>query len=245
MPQVSPDHLHHMDTSSATKVELSPLRNIIRVDRCRGCEACVDVCSFDAIRMELNDAGGQVARIEPALCRGCKLCSGVCPTHAAVSVAYDEPWWQSQLAAVGSWRDTESPVKDSLVVLACQRRTGSIAETYTQNGRRVQIVRLRCVGELVAGQILSVLGAGASKVLVAGCSSDRCRFDEGSTLADDQIRLAKASLNEFGLDPDRIEASWSSGRAFDRLELLLGTARSGSRTVGVGSDTPRNGGRHG
>ncbi len=44
---------------------------------CTGCEACVEVCPFQAIRMEEG-----VAVVDPDLCRNCRICIRVCPEGA-------------------------------------------------------------------------------------------------------------------------------------------------------------------
>jgi ferredoxin len=43
---------------------------------CNNCEACVDVCYFNARKMDLNEL-----LVENELCYGCGLCAGVCPEN--------------------------------------------------------------------------------------------------------------------------------------------------------------------
>ena len=66
------------------------------------------------------------------------------------------------------------------------------------------------------------LRARAPGVLVAGCRADRCRFCEGSRIADEQARLAREVLEQIGEDPDRIQADWSG--------LDKGATRTGPTT---------------
>ena len=49
-----------------------------------GCNACVDICSAEAIA---SDKSRQQVRVEPALCVGCGACTTVCPT-GAMTYAY-------------------------------------------------------------------------------------------------------------------------------------------------------------
>jgi coenzyme F420-reducing hydrogenase delta subunit len=53
---------------------------------------------------------------------------------------------------------------------------------------------------------------------VAGCRADRCRFCDGSRIADEQTRLAREVLVQIGQDPERIQSDWSENRAHDRLD---------------------------
>lgn len=45
-----------------------------------GCNACVDVCSADAIRSDIKGTGSII--VEPYLCVGCGACTTVCPSGA-------------------------------------------------------------------------------------------------------------------------------------------------------------------
>ena len=50
---------------------------------CRGCERCVEVCSFQAIRMVKDNGGFQHAEIDEFVCKGCGMCATVCICGAA------------------------------------------------------------------------------------------------------------------------------------------------------------------
>ena len=45
-----------------------------------GCNACIEVCSAQAISSEATTTGG--IRVEPHLCVGCGACTTVCPSGA-------------------------------------------------------------------------------------------------------------------------------------------------------------------
>ncbi len=51
-----------------------------------GCNACIEVCSAEAIRSDVKASGGIV--VEPHLCVGCGACSTVCPSGA---ISYATP----------------------------------------------------------------------------------------------------------------------------------------------------------
>jgi heterodisulfide reductase subunit A len=51
---------------------------IVEEDLCVGCNICVEVCSFDAIK---KDEMG-IAQIDEDLCKGCGKCCASCPEHA-------------------------------------------------------------------------------------------------------------------------------------------------------------------
>ena len=52
---------------------------VVNEEECIGCQACLDRCIFDAIRMEGDEPKAQ---IDPEKCVGCGLCTITCPTEA-------------------------------------------------------------------------------------------------------------------------------------------------------------------
>lgn len=58
---------------------------------CTGCGACYNVCPKDAIRMEPNEEGFLVPRIQKALCVNCGLCEKTCPVLNPVYKNTEQP----------------------------------------------------------------------------------------------------------------------------------------------------------
>ena len=57
----------------------SPFAAALRKEECTGCEACIDRCQMEALRME-----GGTAELDPDRCIGCGLCISSCPSGALV-----------------------------------------------------------------------------------------------------------------------------------------------------------------
>lgn len=47
--------------------------------KCAGCSACMEACSFDAIRMIADDEGFYYPVVDKKLCKNCAICEKVCP----------------------------------------------------------------------------------------------------------------------------------------------------------------------
>ncbi len=201
-------------------VELLPVRAFVHEECCRGCAACEEVCSFGAIKVRQDGAVQDRARIEPALCRGCNLCSAVCPTGAARPTSLSPEWRGRRLADTFRANGEAVPGHEveTFVVLACQRRAGALEASLDRAGRHVEVIRFRCVGQVDAGMLLEILQRGGRRVLVAGCSGERCRFRRGAELAGFEVGRARRALALLGLDEVRIATDWSPSRAHDRLE---------------------------
>ena len=87
-----------------------------------------------------------------------------------------------------------------------------------QQGVHIEVIRFRCVGQIDAGMLLDLKRLGARGVLVAGCSSERCRFDTGAQLAAEQTDRARSMIELLGGDAGCLKSDWSRDRASDRLE---------------------------
>lgn len=211
----APRLLAEIGPEEGRAVELLPFR--IRIDEalCRTCGKCVDVCPFGAVHLPAAGAEGPVI-LEPALCRGCNLCTGVCPTGAAAAGALSTAWWRGKLEDLfpGSNGDGRP-----YVVLACQRRAGALEGVLEGRGVGVEVLRLRCVGQVQAGMLLELHRRGARRILVAGCLADRCRFGEGARLAAEEVRRAAGLLAALGRAAGTLTADWSANRAEDPLDV--------------------------
>jgi coenzyme F420-reducing hydrogenase delta subunit/ferredoxin len=243
LSSLSPSTLPQIDMTAAAAVELMPARSRIREALCRGCARCVDVCPFQAIVVSSGEDSQPQARIESALCRGCNLCTAVCPTYASVSEAFSPGWWRARLENLFDAAESRSPRAQPYVVLACQRRAGGLENFFDENEIRVEIIGLRCLGQIDAGMLLELCRGGARGVVVAGCHVDRCRFQRGSRMAAEQVERARSMLRLVGADEHCILVDWSKTRVHDPLQALVrnliarAQSADGRRVVRVVSGT--------
>jgi len=69
--------------------ELSPM---VDPSRCRGCGRCVEICPFNAVRLNANEDGSYTAEVVRYNCVGCGGCVGRCPV-----TALDMPYFSNRL----------------------------------------------------------------------------------------------------------------------------------------------------
>lgn len=179
-----------------------PVRCRVDDERCRACGRCIDVCPFGALRIV-----DEKIRLDTALCRGCGLCTATCPTATVT------------LSAPPHIADDASDL-----VLACQRRTGSV--------EKGDVIRFRCVGQVDAGLLLKLQGDTNRRIRVAGCAPDRCRFTKGAQHAADQLARARAIAKILRLDPANVVADWSPDRLHDPLDYPVDSPFDSPQPIG-------------
>ena len=55
---------------------------VIRQTDCDACGLCYDLCRFDAITENSDEAGGMVYKVDPVMCEGCGVCVHFCPSNS-------------------------------------------------------------------------------------------------------------------------------------------------------------------
>ncbi|MEM4262156.1 MAG: CoB--CoM heterodisulfide reductase iron-sulfur subunit A family protein [Thermoplasmata archaeon] len=86
-----------MTILSKTEVEVEGIVSTVDPQRCTGCNTCIELCPFGAIR--LNSEG--IAEVIPAACKGCGCCGASCPEHAITMKHYtDEQLIAEAIAAI-------------------------------------------------------------------------------------------------------------------------------------------------
>lgn len=224
LPVIRPGSLGEIDTSLGLEVGLLPGRVYINKERCRGCGQCVEVCPFDALSLKNGNGEAPVAYLEPSLCRGCNLCTSVCPTDAVTAGALSPDWWNTRLEEIFGDASAGDSQAGPIVVLACERRYGSVDAVCNEHGVRGSLIRFRCTGQIDAGMLLDLCWRGVSAILIAGCDPERCRFGSGAKMADEQVERARSMLRSMGEDSDWIVCDWAKSPADDALEAPLGRA---------------------
>ncbi len=90
---------------------------------------------------------------------------------------------------------------------------------YPPNRR---IIRVMCSGRIDPVFVLEAFKDGADGVLVAGCHlpSD-CHYISGNFKAQRRITLLKKTLEEFGIEPERLRLEWVSASEGDKFAAVV------------------------
>lgn len=84
----------------------------------------------------------------------------------------------------------------------------------------VKLIRVMCSGRVDPQLILSALRRGADGVLVLGCHPGECHYRSGNLKALKRLSLLKRTLDQLGVDPERVRLDWvaaDDGRRFQQV----------------------------
>jgi len=78
---------------------------------------------------------------------------------------------------------------------------GSMRLSYPEN---VKLIQLPCTGRVDVSHLLRAIEDGADGVMVAGCLEGECHFQEGNLKARRRVEYVRNTLEELGIEPDRV-----------------------------------------
>ncbi|MCY7319363.1 MAG: 4Fe-4S binding protein [Ramlibacter sp.] len=193
-----------------------------------GCNACIEICSAEAISSEKSR---QQIKVNPNLCVGCGACTTVCPT-GALTYAYPRAGEQglkfrtllSTYAAAGG--------KDAVLLLHSQEKGTALVEEL---GRAAQLKRAAGVPANVIPVALwhtastgidlwlSAVAFGASQVAVLTTDEEAPQYIDGLKA---QMAVAQAILNGLGYSGTHLQLLWANTPAeLDASLAALGQTR--------------------
>ncbi len=81
----------------------------------------------------------------------------------------------------------------------------------------VRLIRLMCSGRLDPEFVLKALRGGADGVLITGCHPGECHYLEQNYKALRRFLLLRRTLQQFGVEPERVRLIWASAAEGTRL----------------------------
>jgi ferredoxin len=165
-----------------------------------GCNACIEVCSAEAISSEKSR---QQIKVNPSLCVGCGACTTVCPT-GALTYAYPRASEQGLKFKTILSTYAKAGGKTPVLLLHSQERGQQLVEEL---GRAAQLKKAQGVPANViplalwhtasvgADLWLSAIAFGASQVCVAVTSEEAPQYIDSLKV---QMEVAQAILNGLG-----------------------------------------------
>jgi ferredoxin len=165
-----------------------------------GCNACVDICSAEAVS---SDKSRQQIKVNPNLCVGCGACTTVCPTGA---LTYAYPRASEQGVKLKTLLSTYQKAggKDAVILLHSQdagqtlvNELGRAAQLKVAKGLPAHVipVSLWHTASLGLEVWLTALAYGAAQVLVLHTAEEAPQYADGLQA---QMAQAQAMLEGLG-----------------------------------------------
>jgi F420-non-reducing hydrogenase iron-sulfur subunit len=88
----------------------------------------------------------------------------------------------------------------------------------------VKIVQVPCTGRIDIVHLLNAIENGADGVYVAGCLEGECHYISGNIKTRKKVNYVKKTLEEIGLEPERLEMfnlSSAQGSRFSEIAIEM------------------------
>ncbi len=165
-----------------------------------GCDACISICSAQAISSDLRN---QQIKVNPNLCVGCGACTTVCPTGA---LSYSYPRNPDQGARLRTLLGTYAQAggKNAVLLLHSQQAgqqlvegLGRLASLRQAHGVPANVipVPLWHTASLGADLWLSAIAFGATQIVVLTTDEEAPQYLDGLAA---QMEVAQVLLNGLG-----------------------------------------------
>lgn len=196
-----------------------------------GCNACIDICSAQAISSEKSR---QQIKVNPNLCVGCGACTTVCPT-GALTFAYPRASEQGVKLKTLLSTYAKAGGKDAVLLLHSQEAGQALVE---QLGRAAQLKKARGVPANVIPVALwhtastgidlwlSAVAFGASQVLVLTTQEEAPQYTSGLQA---QMQVAQTLLNGLGYSGTHVQLVQATTAT--QLDIALQGAASQRNTL--------------
>ena len=164
-----------------------------------GCQACVDICSAEAIR---SDKTRQQIEVNPHLCVGCGACTTVCPT-GALTYAYPKASEQGRKFSTMLRTYRQAGGADPVLLLHSQQAgqlliedLGRAAQLRVAQGLPAHVIPVPVwhTASLGLDVWLSALAHGAAQVLVLSTAEEAPQYREGLQAQMNQVQAVMEGL---------------------------------------------------
>ena len=199
-----------------------------------GCNACVDICSAQAVS---SDTSRQQIKVNPNLCVGCGACTTVCPT-GALTYAYPRASEQGLKIKTLLSSYQKAGGKDAVLLLHSQgagqdlvQDLGRAAQLKLANGLPAHVIPLSLwhTASLGLDVWLAALAYGAAQVLVLHTTEEAPQYRDGLQAQMAQVHTLLTGLGYATSDQPPLQ--WLHATQVSELDAELQRLTTGKRRV--------------
>ena len=107
-----------------------------------------------------------------------------------------------------------------------------------QYSPNIRIIRVMCSGRVSPLFVLKALSVGADGVLILGCHPGDCHYIEGNYKTVRRIPLLKKTLNQLGIEEERVRLEWVSASEGARFAEIANNFTQAIRNLGPSFSGP-------
>ena len=176
--------------------------------KCVGCDKCVFICPYDAIKAEPF----ATPTIIYEDCVGCGACALVCP-HQAIEVKGFEFENVLQLYGEAASKLKAENKAPALLAFICQWSEFTTLDNPDSafKGKNAMVLEVPCFKGMDPVHVINALKCGFDGVLAVMCSDDDCKLEKGRDTAERNLEVLKDVLKKMNL-LDRFEYYEASPR---------------------------------
>ncbi|KXB05713.1 hypothetical protein AKJ51_04865 [candidate division MSBL1 archaeon SCGC-AAA382A20] len=195
----------------------NPMKAVYETADCVGCQKCEFICPYDAV--EAQDLA--TPDIDFDECEGCGACSILCSEFAIQIEGHEHDVVYSKLQEYKEKVEKAESEKNTVLVFCCQWADFLNLDNAESGFIRdnVAVVEIPCFTGLDPTFVIDALES-FDGVMVAHCSDEDCRQEEGRKIADRNSLILKRTLERLGLD-ERFETFETSPREAGRFDSEL------------------------
>jgi 4Fe-4S ferredoxin len=166
-------------------------------EKCVGCDKCVFICPYDAIKAEAFSS----PTVDVEECVGCGACQLVCP-HQAIEVKgyeFENVLDRYSKAAKALKAQKNEP---AVLVFSCQwaEYSGLDDPDSVLKGKNAMVLEVPCFKGMDPVHIIKALQSGFDGVMGVVCSVDDCKLHEGRDVAERNLVVLMDALKKLDLN---------------------------------------------
>ncbi len=186
---------------NALKVVKFSRKAVYKTEECVGCDKCVFICPYDAIKAEPFSTPTIIYED----CVGCGACALVCP-HQAIEVKgyeFENVLQQYGQAATTMKMQRKAP---AVLVFSCQWSEFSALDDPDSalKGKNAMVLEVPCFKGMDPVHVVNALQCGFDGVMGVVCAADDCKLSEGRDTAERNLGMLENVLKKMNL-LDRFE----------------------------------------
>jgi heterodisulfide reductase subunit A len=142
---------------------------------------------------------------DPAFCQACGFCAAACPVHAAELTNFTDQQILAQARVAFSSLPVSEPRILALLCYWCAYSAADFAGIERNAAPAdYRAVRIRCSSSVNTALLMQMFKMGVDGILIGGCPERSCHHLHGNFVADKRIELARALMDQLGLDSSRL-----------------------------------------